>query len=273
MHGHSSRFRFVPNTPDNPSTLPHGYLLHLHPWSKDDISSLSDLKQPPPIMERACPGSLQATSIDRNRMQLPYPPRPRAGPAVEALKMMQTTPPVVQTPAWLAHTVRRHPQSHASSRPQTVMSMEGHQSHVRKGDGIVSTTSIDGVLKRPVPLPPWLTLQGVSGFLRWTADPKRPGRSESRHTHLLFLFHLGRGSRSDMWLQPCVYGCARLLSPDMHGCARRDLKVAHACARLSSTSTVPTSGRNQIGPNMNTTPVQRYVRDGPYPGGKAVPCT
>ena len=29
---------------------------------------------------------------------------------------------------------------------------------------------------------------------------------------------------------------------------------------------------NQIGPNMNTTPVQRYVRDGPYPSGKAVPC-
>ena len=29
---------------------------------------------------------------------------------------------------------------------------------------------------------------------------------------------------------------------------------------------------NQIGPNMNTTPVQRYGRDGPYPSGKAVPC-
>ena len=29
---------------------------------------------------------------------------------------------------------------------------------------------------------------------------------------------------------------------------------------------------NQIGPNMNTTPVQTYVRDGPYPSGKAVPC-
>ena len=29
---------------------------------------------------------------------------------------------------------------------------------------------------------------------------------------------------------------------------------------------------NQIGPNMNTTPVQRYVRDGPYPSGKAMPC-
>ena len=29
---------------------------------------------------------------------------------------------------------------------------------------------------------------------------------------------------------------------------------------------------NQIGPNMHTTPVQRYVRDGPYPSGKAVPC-
>ena len=28
---------------------------------------------------------------------------------------------------------------------------------------------------------------------------------------------------------------------------------------------------NQIGPNINTTPVRRYVRDGPYPGGKAVP--
>ena len=48
---------------------------------------------------------------------------------------------------------------------------------------------------------------------------------------------------ADMWLQPCVYGCARLLSPDMHGCARRDLKVAHAGTRLSSTSTGPTSGR------------------------------
>ena len=29
---------------------------------------------------------------------------------------------------------------------------------------------------------------------------------------------------------------------------------------------------NQIGPNMNTTRVQRYVTDGPYPSGKAVPC-
>ena len=29
---------------------------------------------------------------------------------------------------------------------------------------------------------------------------------------------------------------------------------------------------NQIGPNMNTTPVQRYVRDGPYPSGKVRPC-
>ena len=29
---------------------------------------------------------------------------------------------------------------------------------------------------------------------------------------------------------------------------------------------------NQIGPNMDTTPVQRYVRDGGYPSGKAVPC-
>ena len=29
---------------------------------------------------------------------------------------------------------------------------------------------------------------------------------------------------------------------------------------------------NQIGPNMNTTPAQRFVRDGPYPSGKAVPC-
>ena len=29
---------------------------------------------------------------------------------------------------------------------------------------------------------------------------------------------------------------------------------------------------NQIGPNMHTTPMQRYVRDGPYPSGKAVPC-
>ena len=30
-------------------------------------------------------------------------------------------------------------------------------------------------------------------------------------------------------------------------------------------------GENQIGPNMNTTPVQGYVRSGPYPSGKAVP--
>ena len=30
-------------------------------------------------------------------------------------------------------------------------------------------------------------------------------------------------------------------------------------------------GENQIGQNMNTTPVQRYVRSGPYPSGKAVP--
>ena len=29
---------------------------------------------------------------------------------------------------------------------------------------------------------------------------------------------------------------------------------------------------NQIGPNMHTTPMQRYVRDGPYPSGKSVPC-
>ena len=29
---------------------------------------------------------------------------------------------------------------------------------------------------------------------------------------------------------------------------------------------------NQIGPNMHTTPVQRYVRDGTYPSAKAVPC-
>ena len=28
---------------------------------------------------------------------------------------------------------------------------------------------------------------------------------------------------------------------------------------------------NQIGPNMNTTPVHRCVRDDPYPSGKAVP--
>ena len=28
---------------------------------------------------------------------------------------------------------------------------------------------------------------------------------------------------------------------------------------------------NQIGPNMNTTLVQRYVRVGPYPSAKAVP--
>ena len=29
---------------------------------------------------------------------------------------------------------------------------------------------------------------------------------------------------------------------------------------------------NQIGPNMDTIPVQRYARDGRYPSGKAVPC-
>ena len=28
---------------------------------------------------------------------------------------------------------------------------------------------------------------------------------------------------------------------------------------------------NQIGPNMNTTPAQRYVRDGPHHSGKTVP--
>ena len=28
---------------------------------------------------------------------------------------------------------------------------------------------------------------------------------------------------------------------------------------------------NQIGPNINTTPVQRHIRDGTYPRGKAVP--
>ena len=28
---------------------------------------------------------------------------------------------------------------------------------------------------------------------------------------------------------------------------------------------------NRIGQNMNTTPVQRHVRSGPYPSGKAVP--
>ena len=30
---------------------------------------------------------------------------------------------------------------------------------------------------------------------------------------------------------------------------------------------VPTPLANQIGPNMNTTPAQRYVRVGPYPSG------
>ena len=29
---------------------------------------------------------------------------------------------------------------------------------------------------------------------------------------------------------------------------------------------------NQLGPHVHTTPVQRYVRDGPCPSGKAVPC-
>ena len=29
--------------------------------------------------------------------------------------------------------------------------------------------------------------------------------------------------------------------------------------------------QNQIGQNMNTTPVQKYVRSGPYPSAKAVP--
>ena len=28
---------------------------------------------------------------------------------------------------------------------------------------------------------------------------------------------------------------------------------------------------HQIGPNINTTPVQRYIRVGTYPSGKAVP--
>ena len=29
----------------------------------------------------------------------------------------------------------------------------------------------------------------------------------------------------------------------------------------------PIMDENQIGPNMNTTPVQKCVRDGPYPSG------
>ena len=33
----------------------------------------------------------------------------------------------------------------------------------------------------------------------------------------------------------------------------------------------PIVDENQIGQNMNTTHVQRYVRSGPYPSGKAVP--
>ena len=33
----------------------------------------------------------------------------------------------------------------------------------------------------------------------------------------------------------------------------------------------PKMDENQIGPNMNTTPVQKCVRDDPHPSGKAVP--
>ena len=50
--------------------------------------------------------------------------------------------------------------------------------------------------------------------------------------HCMCLGH--RSPDPDMWLQPCVYGCARLLSADMRGCAQQDLKVAHSCARLST---------------------------------------
>ena len=42
--------------------------------------------------------------------------------------------------------------------------------------------------------------------------------------------------RPDLWLQPCVHGCARLLSVATHGCARLKFKMAHSCARLTSVS-------------------------------------
>ena len=58
--------------------------------------------------------------------------------------------------------------------------------------GIVSTASIDVVLKCWAPLPAQLTLQGVAGFpaldsgLQDTTDPGRPGCSESSYSPVLY---------------------------------------------------------------------------------------
>jgi hypothetical protein len=41
-------------------------------------------------------------------------------------------------------------------------------------------------------------------------------------------------TRSDPWLEACVYACARLVSMAMHADGRLDPSPPHACARLGS---------------------------------------
>ena len=48
------------------------------------------------------------------------------------------------------------------------------------------------------------------------------------------LFSAGRRSRSDPWLEACVYACARLLSMGMHAYAHLHPNPPHACVRLGS---------------------------------------
>ena len=43
-------------------------------------------------------------------------------------------------------------------------------------------------------------------------------------------------TQTDLWLQPCVHGRARLLSLAAHGCAQLKLKAVHGCARLTTIS-------------------------------------
>ena len=43
-----------------------------------------------------------------------------------------------------------------------------------------------------------------------------------------------RASKSDPWLEACVYACARLLSMAMHAYARLHPNTPHACVRLGS---------------------------------------
>ena len=43
--------------------------------------------------------------------------------------------------------------------------------------------------------------------------------------------------------------------------------VLNPCVYTQFFQENPIMAENQVGPNMNTTPVQKYVRDGPYPSG------